>query len=141
VTSSQFAHDLVVTAIDLTSACAAHELYPVWLELHSTQFNGSAGIANYLCLAAVAFEEQAHPQVSTGFDPFVAREILADILIASAPLSCDELQSAVGTAISEAVADCVPPNADEHVTAYGIPMIACVPATHSKFKTRKDTKR
>jgi hypothetical protein len=141
VTSSQLTHDLAVAAIDLTRACAAHELYSVWLELHSLQLGGSAGIANYLCLAAVAFEEQAHPQISTGFDPFVAREILADILIASAPLSCDELQSAVAIAISEAVADCVPPNADEHATAYGIPRICSVPATHSKFKTRKDTKR
>jgi hypothetical protein len=98
------AHDLTVTAIDLTRACAAHELYTAWLSLHS-QALGSAGVANYLLNAAIAFEEQAHPQLASAFDPFVARENLSDLLMASPPLSCAPLQAVVSRAIQEARED------------------------------------
>ena len=70
--------------------------------------HGSAGIANYLANAALAFEEQAHPQFSALFDAFVARENLSDLLMASAPSSCEELQAAVGAAIREAKEDQTP---------------------------------
>jgi hypothetical protein len=52
--------------------------------------SGSAEIANYFASAAIAFEEQAHPTVFADFEAFDARDNLADILIASAPLTSDE---------------------------------------------------
>jgi hypothetical protein len=42
------------------------------------------------------------------FDEFDARDNLADILMASAPLSSDELRAAVTAAIREAAADSFP---------------------------------
>jgi hypothetical protein len=101
-------YDLLLTAIDLTRACCANDHYLLWLSHHSDALHGSAGIANYLANAALAFEEQAHPQVCPGFDAFDARDNLADILMASAPLSCDELRAAVTAAIREAKADASP---------------------------------
>jgi hypothetical protein len=62
----------------------------------------------YLASAALAFEEQAHPLLPAHFDAFDARDNLADILMASAPLSCDELRAAVNTAIREANWEQVP---------------------------------
>ena len=85
MTVSSVAHDLIVTAIDLTRACTEQELYIQWLALHSDALHGSAGIANYLANAALAFEEQAHPQFSAPFDAFVARENLSDLLMVSIP--------------------------------------------------------
>jgi hypothetical protein len=70
--------------------------------------HGSAGIANYLAKAALSFEEQAHPHLPTDFDVFDARDNLADILMLSAPLSCDELRAAVTIAIREARLDSSP---------------------------------
>jgi len=103
MTPAQVARDLAITAIDLTRACAHHELYTDWLSLNLAALNGSAGVANYFFLAALAFEDQAHPQLPAPyFDPFVVREDLADILMASAPLSCEELRAAVTTAINQA---------------------------------------
>ena len=87
---SATAQDLIITTIDLTRACCANGNYLPWLSRHSTALNGSAGIANYLANAALAFEEQAHPQLLTQFDPFDARDNLADILMASVPLTCEE---------------------------------------------------
>ena len=101
-TCAQVARDHLVTAIDLTRACAESDLYVQWLFLHSDTLGGAAGIANYFVMATIAFEEQAHPQLPAGFDPFVARECLSDILMASAPLSSEELRAAVTAAIHEA---------------------------------------
>ena len=108
MTVSSLAHDLIVTAIDLTRACSEQELYTNWLALHSDALHGSAGIASYLANAALAFEEQAHPQFPALFDAFVARENLSDLLMASAPLSCEELRAAVSAAIREAEEDQAP---------------------------------
>ena len=108
MTVSSVAHDLIVSAIDLTRACTEQELYTQWLALHSDALHGSAGIANYLASAALAFEEQAHPQYFAPFDVFVARENLSDLLMASAPFSCEELRVGVGAAIREAKEDQAP---------------------------------
>ena len=97
--------DLPLTAIDLTRACCANDDYILWLSHYSDALHGSAGIANYLANAASAFEEQAHPQIGANFDAFDARDNVADILMASAPLSADELRVAVTNAICEAKTD------------------------------------
>jgi hypothetical protein len=97
--------DPLLTAIDLTRACCANDDYLLWLSHYSDALHGSAGIANYLANSASAFEEQAHPQIRADFDAFDARDNLADILMASAPLSTDELRMAVMNAICEAKAD------------------------------------
>jgi hypothetical protein len=102
------AYDLLLTAIDLTRASCANDNYLAWLSRYSDALAGSAGIANYFANAALAFEEQAHPQICTDFDAFDARDNLADILMASAPLSCDELRGVVTAAIHEATADSSP---------------------------------
>lgn len=98
-------NDLLLTAIDLTRACCANDNQLPWPSHHSDALPGSAGIASYFANAALAFEEQAHPQIPPDFDLFDARDNLADFLMASAPLSCDELRAAVTTAIREAKAD------------------------------------
>jgi len=102
------AYDLLLTAFDLTRAACANDNYLAWLSRYSDALSGSAGIANYFANAALAFEEQAHPQICTDFDAFDARDNLADILMASAPLSSDELRGAVTAAIHEAAADSFP---------------------------------
>lgn len=94
------AQDLVVSAIDLTRACAENELYLAWLVAHS---KGSQFVADYLCRATLAFHMQSRAE-SLPFDAFVARETYADLLIASAPLSNQELARAAGTAIREVLA-------------------------------------
>ncbi|MGH6682110.1 MAG: hypothetical protein ACREDL_24970 [Bradyrhizobium sp.] len=96
------AYDLLLTAIDLTRACCANDNYLPWLSHHANALRASAGIANYVANAAFAFEEQAHLHVHPGFDIFDARDNLADILMASAPLSSDELRDAVTAAIRNA---------------------------------------
>jgi hypothetical protein len=100
--------DLLLTAIDLTRACCANDIYLAWFSRYSDALSGSAGIANHFANAALAFEEQAHPQICTDFDGFDARDDLADILMASAPLLPDDLRGAVTTAIHEAAADFFP---------------------------------
>ena len=102
------ARDLLVTAIDLTRACCAHENYLTWLSMHRGKLAGSAAIANYFANAAIAFEEQAHPTVFADFEAFDARDNSADILMASAPLNGDELRAAVADAIREARSEEVP---------------------------------
>src|SRR5689334_3076618 len=96
------ARDLLVVAIDLTCACCAHENYLTWLSIHRGTLAGSVDIANYFANAAIAFGEQAHPTVFADFEAFDARDNLADILMASAPLIGDELRAAVADAIREA---------------------------------------
>jgi hypothetical protein len=94
--------DLLITAIDLTRACCAHENYLAWLSIHRCFLPGSADIVNYFANAAIAFEEQAHPTLFADFEAFDARDNLADILMASAPLTSEELRTAVSHAIHEA---------------------------------------
>ncbi|HSU60114.1 MAG TPA: hypothetical protein VLI55_12430 [Bryobacteraceae bacterium] len=96
------AYDLLITAIDLTRACCAHELHDAWISVYSSALNGSRGIADYLFLAAIACHEQTHGGVSNGVDPFVIHESLADILVASKPLCSEELRQAVDAAVAEA---------------------------------------
>jgi hypothetical protein len=91
-----------MTGGDLTRACCPHENYLAWLSPNRGTLAGSAEIANYFANAAIAFEEQAHPALFADFEAFDARDNLADILMASAPLTCDEFRNAVATAISEA---------------------------------------
>jgi hypothetical protein len=52
-------HDLLITTIDLTRACCANGNYLPWLSRHGKALNGSAGIANYLANAALAFDGEA----------------------------------------------------------------------------------
>jgi hypothetical protein len=95
-------HVLLITMIDLTRACCANGNYLAWLSRHGKALNGSAGIANYLANGALAFEEQAHPQLPANFEAFDAPDNLADILMASVPLTCEELRAAVAAAIRDA---------------------------------------
>jgi hypothetical protein len=101
-------HDLLITAIDLTRSCCAHENYLVWLSANRGTLAASAEIANYLATAAIAFEEQAHPTIFADFEAFDARDNLADILMASTPLTADELRTAVANAMHEARSEEVP---------------------------------
>ncbi|HSU32595.1 MAG TPA: hypothetical protein VLJ11_15285 [Bryobacteraceae bacterium] len=94
--------DLLITAIDLTRSCCAHENYLAWLSANRGTLAASAEIANYLATATIAFEEQAHPTVFADFEAYDARDNLADILMASQPLNSDELRAAVTNAIREA---------------------------------------
>jgi hypothetical protein len=94
------AQDLVVSAIDLTRACTENELYLAWLTTYS---KGSQFVADYLCRATLAFHMQSAAE-TLPFDAFVARENFADLLIASAPLSNNELARAAETAIREVLA-------------------------------------
>lgn len=123
MTPAQVAHELALTASDLTRACAAHELYFHWLCEHGIAL-GSAGIANYLLNAAFAFEEQAHALLAPTFDPFVAREDLSDILMACGPLTCEDLRSAVTAAISEAGEDLPPDSASTRTVSNGRHVVA-----------------
>jgi hypothetical protein len=56
--------DLLITAIDLTRACCAHENYLAWLSIHRGALPGSADVANYFPNAAIAFEEHIRPSLS-----------------------------------------------------------------------------
>ena len=100
-------------------ACCASDRYLIWLSHYSDAFHGSTGIANYFANAALAFEEQAHPKVGFEFDVFDARDNLADILMASAPLSSNELRAAATPAIREANADFHVPSLLHHKTHNG----------------------
>ncbi len=100
--------DLLVTAIDLIRACCAHDNYLNWLSIHRGTLAGSAEIAHYFASAAIAFEEQAHPTVFSDFEAFDARDNLADLLMASVPLTSDELREAIADAIREARFEKVP---------------------------------
>jgi hypothetical protein len=102
------AYDLLVTAIDLTRATCANDNYLAWLSRYSDALAGSAGIANYFANAALSFEEQAHPTLFSDFEAFDARDNLADILMASALLTSEDLRAAVTNAIREARSEEVP---------------------------------
>jgi len=93
------ARELTLSAIDLTRACAAHELYVPWC---AQPAQTSAAIAQYLATAAIELDAQLHSGPGLSADPFVARETLADFLMASAPLSPIELTKAVEQAIDDA---------------------------------------
>ena len=93
------ARELTLSTIDLTRACAAHELYVPWCAQHAQT---SAAIAQYLAAAAIELEEQLHSGPGLAADPFAARETLADFLMASTPLPPNELINAVQQAIADA---------------------------------------
>ena len=65
------ARELTLSAIDLTRACAAHEL--LWCAQHAQT---SAAIAQYLAAATIELEEQLHSGPSLSADPSVASETL-----------------------------------------------------------------
>lgn len=90
---------LLLTAIDLTRACSAHEQYLEWLARYEPVLHGSLGIAHYLGLAAEALE-QATPSDGDGND-LEAHELLADVLMNSAPLTPEELRAAAAEAVQE----------------------------------------
>jgi hypothetical protein len=94
----------LLAAVDLTRASCASHNYLSWLALHEAPLGGSAGITQYITRAAIAYEEQARQYQRKPFSvaAFDARDNLADILMASAPLTEDELQAAVTMAIHEA---------------------------------------
>ncbi len=91
---------LLITLADLTRSCCANENYFAWLSNSDDQLKDSIEIANYLGLAAEVFETQAAAQRGQ-FDELAARDQFADILMASAPLSVEGLQSAVFVAIRD----------------------------------------
>lgn len=90
---------LLLNAIDLTRACAAHEQYLEWLARYEPVLDGSLGIAHYLGLAAEALEHAALSD-RNGND-LEAHERLADVLMNSAPLTPEELRTAATEAIEE----------------------------------------
>ncbi len=93
------ARDLSLSVVDLTRACAAHELYDPWCSRHA---QSSATIAEYITAAAIELQQQLNDTSSVDADPFVARETLADTLMATSPLSHGDLVSAVRQAIADA---------------------------------------
>lgn len=103
-TVATLACNYLLAAVDLTRACCASHNYLSWLSLHEAPLGGSAGITQYITRAAIAYEEQARQYQRKPFSvaAFDARDNLADILMASAPLSEDELNAAVTMAIHEA---------------------------------------
>lgn len=97
------APSLLFSTVDLTRCCCSQENYDAWIALHGLPM-GSAGVAHYLARAAQVLEEQSYAALfrQESFDEWAAREHLADILMASAPLSRDELQAAALTSLREA---------------------------------------
>ena len=118
---AQFSREITLSAIDLTRACAAHELYVPWLSVNASALHGSAGIALYLFTAILAFEQQARQH--TDIDPFIARENFADFLMASAPLADVDLDAAARIALRDA-----------QLQEPGFPIDLLIPATHPKFE-------
>jgi hypothetical protein len=95
------AYSLLISGVDLTRACCASENYDAWIAVHG-QAMGSPGIAHYFVLAAKTFAE--HPMVrKPDFNAFAARETLADILMASAPLDQEQLREASSLSVLDAV--------------------------------------
>jgi hypothetical protein len=90
---------ILLTAIDLTRACSAHEQYLDWLSLYEPVLHGSLGIAHYFGLAAEAYENAAAAP-RRDFDEIEARELLADELMASPPLTPEQLTAAAANAIA-----------------------------------------
>ena len=94
---------LPTSAVDLTRACCSGENYDVWIAAHGQRM-GSPGIANYLAWAAQVLEEESYRALfrEEVFSEYAARETLADILMASAPLGRKELQAAVQRSLQDA---------------------------------------
>ena len=91
--------NLLVTAVDLTRACSAHEQYLEWLALYEPVLHGSLGIANYFGLAAEAYERAT--QLRRDFDNWEASELLADLLMASVPMTPEDLAAAAAQDVEE----------------------------------------
>jgi hypothetical protein len=96
------AYSLLLTAVDLTRVCSNHKNYTAWMNKHGHALE-SRGIADYFVNAVMALDEQVNANPTGGFDAFVATETLSDILMASALLSAEELQSAAKIAALDAV--------------------------------------
>lgn len=90
---------LLLAAIDLTRACSAHEQYLEWLARYEPVLHGSLGIAHYLGLAAEALE-QATP-LDKNCNELEARELWADVLMISVPLTPEELRAAARETVRE----------------------------------------
>ncbi len=91
---------LLITLADLTRSCCAHENYLPWLSNQADKLEDSTAIAHYLALAAEVFEDQAQAQRGE-FDELDARDALTDFLMASAPLTLQQLQVAAAQCICE----------------------------------------
>ena len=89
--------------VDLIRCCCSQENYDAWITWHGLPI-GSAGIASYLARAAPVLAEESYAARfrQEPFDQWSAREHLADILMASAPLSPEEWQAAARTSLCEA---------------------------------------
>jgi hypothetical protein len=89
--------------VDLIRCCCTQETYDAWITLHGLPI-GSAGIASYLARAAQVLAEESYAARFRQelWDEWSARELFADILMASAPLSPEELQAAARTSLYEA---------------------------------------
>lgn len=86
--ASLLTRTLLLSAIDLTRACAAQEHYFDWLASHSNALGGSAGVAYYLASAALALTEAStFPSVAASPAALAVHESLSDILMTSPPLS------------------------------------------------------
>jgi hypothetical protein len=72
--------------------------YLDWLSLNEPVLHGSLGIAHYFGLAAKAHENAATPP--RDFDEIEPRELLADELMASSPLTPEQLTAAATNAIA-----------------------------------------
>jgi hypothetical protein len=93
--------DLGMTGGDLTRACCAHENYLAWPSANRGTLAGSAEITNYFANARLRSKNR-RILPSSRTSRLSMRDNLADILNASAPLTCDEFRNAVATVISEA---------------------------------------
>lgn len=98
-------YHLLLSAIDLTRACCASDDYLSWLAQYEPVLHGSAGIANYLASAALAFEEQARSDAACNVDFFDARDELACMLMSSVPLDANGLRQITALAMEEARVD------------------------------------
>ena len=96
---SVLAHELTLSAIDLTRACSNHEAYLTWCQEYAMD---SAQIAQYFTAATVELEEQLKSGPGLKADPFAARETLADELMTAPPMSQAQLIAAAEHAIADA---------------------------------------
>ena len=101
---------LLWSTVDLTRCCCSHEGYDAWMTQHGLSL-GAAGVAQYWACAAQAFEAQSYAALwrREHFDEWAARELFADVLMASAPLHDEELRHAAATSIREVCREAIQP--------------------------------
>ena len=116
---------LLWSTVDFTRCCCSHEGYDAWMAQHGLTL-GAAGVAHYFACAAQALEEQSYAAQwqNERWNEWAARELLADVLITSAPLSGVELRCAAWTSLHEVCQETnrlkptrkdEPPGAESHV--------------------------